>query len=163
MKLFQLFYTSLLVLFICSASVHADPRQIMVTDHKLQRSVEQQMNKGQWELIMLWATNCHVCKVDFKKIKAFIRENQSVPLTVIGVVIDGLKEKEKAGRLIEKHKLDYTHLLTNYPSADEFYQANAETKLLGTPSYLLYNPENKLVAFNPNSIDLDALEILIYK
>ncbi len=163
MKFFYSISISFLITFVLITPLHSSPKQIILAEKQVQNSVEQQLDKGRWELIMLWATYCHVCKKDFKKIEAFIKENESIPLTVVGVVIDGLEEKDKANQLIEKHKLNYTHVLTDYPGANEFYQTVANSELMGTPSYLLYDPENTLVAFNPNSIDLDALEILVYE
>lgn len=138
-------------------------KQIIVSDGDIQASLEQQLQQDRWELVMIWATYCHVCKEDFKKLATFIVENPEVPLTIIGVVIDGLDEKEKTKALVKNNKLDYAHILTDLEHATSLYQSVTNSSLIGTPSYLLYNTQNKLVAFNNSAIDLDALEIMVYE
>ena len=137
--------------------------KVLEVEGQIQSSLEQELQEGRWELVMFWATYCHVCKKDFKKIAGFIEENDSIPLTIVGVVTDGMEEKVKTNALIAEHNLDYTHILTDYPKSNELYQNLAGQRLVGTPSYLLYNPQNELVAFNANAIDLDALEIFVYE
>ena len=78
-------------------------------------------------------------------------------------MIDGLDEQDQTRKLVNKHKLDYTHLATDYDRANTVYREMSSQRLMGTPSYLLYNPDNELVAFNTNAIDIDALEIYVYE
>lgn len=136
---------------------------IIFPEDKLQSSLENELQDGRWELVMFWATYCHICKEDFKKLGEFIEDNPELSMTLVGVVIDGLEEQEQTRVLVKKHNLDYTHLITDYDRANIVYQEESGKQLRGTPSYLLYNPQNKLVAFNTNAIDIDALEIYVYE
>lgn len=144
-------------------AISATPGNIVFPEDKLQSSLENELQDGRWELVMFWATYCHICKKDFKKLAAFIEDNPEISLTIVGVVIDGLEEQEQTRELVKKHKLDYTHLVTDYDRANIVYREKSGKRLMGTPSYLLYNPQNKLVAFNTNAIDIDALEIYVYE
>ena len=155
--------TALVICLILISSLSASPKQIIVAEDTLQNTVEQQLQQGRWELVMIWATYCRVCKADFKKLATFIEENSEVPLTIVGIVADGLEEQEKTNALVKNNKLDYVHILTDFQHASGLYQSVTDKKLIGTPSYLLYDTQNKLVAFNPNAIDLDALEIMVYQ
>ena len=141
----------------------ATPGNIVFPKDQLQSSLENELQDGRWELVMFWATYCHICKKDFKKLGTFIEDNPEISLTIVGVVIDGLEEQEQTQALVKKHNLDYTHLITDYDRANIVYQEESGSQLRGTPSYLLYNPQNKLVAFNTNAIDIDALEIYVYE
>ncbi len=122
-----------------------------------------ELQEGRWELVMFWATYCHLCKKDFEKLANFIKENPSIPLTIVGVVTDGIEEKQKALNQINERNLNYTHVLTDFDHSDAFYKDITQTTLIGVPSQLLYNTENQLVGFSRNAIDLDALEIMIYE
>ena len=144
-------------------AISATPGNIVFPEDKLQSSLENELQDGRWELVMFWATYCHICKKDFKKLGAFIDDNPEISLTIVGVVIDGLEEQDQTRALVKKHNLDYTHLVTDYDRANVVYQEKSGKQLMGTPSYLLYNPQNKLVAFNTNAIDIDALEIYVYE
>ena len=144
-------------------AISATPGNIVFPEDKLQSSLENELQDGRWELVMFWATYCHICKKDFKKLGAFIDDNPEISLTIVGVVIDGLEEQDQTRAIVKKHNLDYTHLVTDYDRANIVYRKKSGKQLMGTPSYLLYNPQNKLVAFNTNAIDIDALEIYVYE
>jgi len=152
----------LTVLLSCASTTWADTK-IVEPEGAIHSSITDELQEGRWELVMFWATYCHVCKKDFKKIAKFMEDNSSIPLTIVGVVTDGVEERKKTNRLIEKHDLAYTHIVTDYPQSNELFQKVAGQRLIGTPSYLLYDKENELVAFNSNAIDLDALEIFVYE
>lgn len=152
-----------IISIIFTFAFSASPGQIIFPEDKLQSSLEDELKDGRWELVMFWATYCHICKKDFKKLAAFIEDNPKISLTIVGVVVDGLEEEDETRKLVKKHKLDYTHLITDYDRANIVYKEKSGKRLVGTPSYLLYNPENKLVAFNTNAIDVDALEIMVYE
>ena len=163
MKQIHFFSTTFILCLIIMSTTWANPRQIIIADDGLQETIGHQLQQGRWELVMIWATYCHLCKEDFNKLATFIKDNAEVPLTIIGVVADGLEQQEKTSALVENNKLDYVHILTDFENANSLYKNVTDKKLMGTPSYLLYDTQNKLVAFNPNAIDLDALEIMVYQ
>lgn len=156
----QAFLATVLLSF---ASMSFADTKIVEPTGAIDASLQSELQEGRWELVMFWATYCHVCKKDFKKIAKFMQENSSIPMTIVGVVTDGIEERSTADQLIEKHDLAYTHVITDYPESAKLYQEVTGQRLIGTPSYLLYDQSNKLVAFNANAIDLDSLEIFVYE
>ena len=161
MKTIVSFTAIVILLGTLSVALSASPGQIIFPQDQLQSSLENELQDGRWELVMFWATYCGLCKKEFKKLAAFIEENPDIPLTIVGVVIDGIDEEEKTRALVKKHQLNYTHLVTDYDRANLVYQKQSGQQLIGTPSYLLYDRQNQLVAFNANAIDMDALEIYL--
>ena len=139
------------------------PSKILEPQKQIKNAVLDELQEGRWELVMFWATYCPICKKDFEKLAQFIKENPSIPLTIVGVVTDGLEEKQKALRQIDQRQLNYTHVLTDFDRSDELYHEITESRLIGVPSQLLYNTNNELVGFSRNAIDLDALEIIVYE
>lgn len=126
-------------------------------------SVLGELEQGRWELVMFWATYCPVCKRDFEKLAKFIDENPEIPFSVIGVVVDGIDEREKAINQINNRHLDYTHVMTDFDRSNKLYQEVTNTALIGVPSQLLYDKENKLAGFSRNALDIEALELAIYE
>ena len=122
-----------------------------------------ELQEGRWELVMFWATYCPICKKDFENLAEFIKDNPSINLTVIGIVTDGIESKQKALNQIDTRDLNYTHVLTNFDRSNELYQDISQTRLIGVPSQLLYNPKNELAGFSRNAIDIDSLEITVYE
>jgi thiol-disulfide isomerase/thioredoxin len=126
---------------------------------KIDMVLENQLENGRYELVMFWATYCHTCKKDFIALGEYIEDNPELSFTLVGVVVDGIDEVSKTEELVEKHKLNYAHILTDYDTANQFYTQVTDMQLMGTPSYILYDKDNKLVGVNPNSIDIEALDL----
>ena len=162
MHLLRFFLVTFLVLSLTMAASGSSNQNVVTSEGDIQSLVSQELAKDRWELVVVWATYCHICKKDFKKLQAFIEDNPEISMTLVGVVLDGLEEAEKTQALVKKHKLDYTHILTDEIHAQIWYKNATESRLVGTPSYLLYDHENELVAFNSSAIDIDALEVMVY-
>lgn len=146
-----------------SNSVTQSVSKVIEPQGLIKNAVLGELQEGRWELVMFWATYCHICKKDFEKLADFIKDNPSIPLTIVGVVTDGVEEKQKVLRQINERNLNYTHVLTDFDHSNALYKDVTQSTLIGVPSQLLYNTENKLAGFSRNSIDLDALELLVYE
>ncbi len=136
---------------------------ILTPTGDIQQAVMDELATGRWELVMFWATYCPVCKRDFEKLEKFIEDNPDIPFTVVGVVVDGLDQKSRALSQINNRRLDYTHIMTDYNRSNTLYHAATSSSLIGVPSQLLYDTQNKLVGFSHNALDIDALEIIVYE
>ncbi|MFK7795503.1 MAG: TlpA family protein disulfide reductase [Gammaproteobacteria bacterium] len=137
--------------------------KILEPQGRIKDALLNELQEGRWELVMFWATYCPICKKDFEKLAQFIEDNPSVPLTIIGVVTDGIDAKQKALSQIDDRNLNYTHVLTDFDQSNMLYQEITQSSLIGVPSQLLYNTTNELAGFSRNAIDLDALEIVVYE
>lgn len=143
-------------------SSSASGKLILEPQGDIQNSVTEQLKEGRWELVMFWATYCPVCKTDFEKLTTFINDNPDLPFTVVGVVVDGVDEKEKALKQIDDRNLDYAHVITDFDHGSKFYTQASNSALVGVPSQLLYNKDNQLVGYSRNAIDIEALELSVY-
>ncbi|RCL45581.1 MAG: hypothetical protein DBW91_04465 [Candidatus Thioglobus sp.] len=123
--------------------------------------VHQQLATDRWDLVMFWATNCEPCKKDFQKLARLMEDYPAIAMSIIGVVIDGQQQPQIAAEIIRQRNLNYPHVLTNYETANTFHTHITQQALLGTPSYLLYDHNNVMVAANPSIIDIDALLMFV--
>ena len=181
MKIFNAIITALLLICLqaCSEQLSAEnttdtnatqAQQSQAVSHTIleptgdiKESVLGELKQGRWELVMFWATYCPVCKSDFEKLATFIEENPEIPLTVVGVVVDGIDAREKALKQINERQLNYTHVITDFDQGNKLYQEITNSALIGIPSQLLYDTDNKLYGFSRNAIDIDALELAVYE
>jgi len=92
-------------------------------------------DNGKWTLVKIWQAACHVCGEQAPMMSEAHLE-RSEDFNVIGISIDGRKGLASANRFISRHQ----------PAG-----------FRGTPSYLLFNPDNKLMAAQPGMISKDAL------
>ena len=145
-----------------SGSAHASGKLILEPEGDITNSVMEQLQEGRWELVMFWATYCPVCKTDFENLAAFIEDNPELPFTVVGVVVDGDKARDKAIQQINDRNLNYAHVITDFEQGQTLYKSVTDSALIGVPSQMLFNKENKMVGFSRNAIDIEALELAVY-
>ena len=142
-------------------STQASPYTISNDSQNVDSFVQHNLTQERYDLVMFWATFCEPCKRDFKKIAQLMRDNPEIHMTIIGVVVDGEENPQLTESLVQEHQLNYVHVLTNFEAAAVYHQKAADKNLIGTPSYLLYDHSNELIADHPSMIDLDALLMLV--
>jgi len=145
----------------CFTVVNATPYSINHNSENVASFIQQHLAQDRYDLVMFWATFCEPCKRDFKKIAQLMQEHPDIHMTIIGVVIDGEENPQLTERLVQENQLNYAHILTNFNAANLYYSNAANKNLLGTPSYLLYDHTNTLIADHESRIDLDALLMLV--
>ena len=155
----------ILATLLLSNTVLADDRKsdtkLIIADQHLGQHLEPELTAGRWQLVMFWTTWCSVCKTDFKRLQAFLKERPELKLDLMGVAFDGIKQEAKARSLVQKHNLHYTHILTTKKVASEYYLQSADVELVGPPSYLLFDKDNQLAAISANAIDLESLDLFL--
>lgn len=143
------------------SSASATPYTLNNDSKNVESFVQQHLVQDRYDLVMFWATFCEPCKRDFKKIAQLMQEYPDIHMTIIGVVIDGEENPKLTERLIQENQLNYAHILTNFDAANIYHSSVAGKNLPGTPSYLLYDHTNNMIAEHESRIDLDALLMLV--
>ena len=126
-------------------------------------AVDEHFNNGKWTLVMLWATNCHVCKEQKPMISAAHNERKDHDFTVMGIAIDGSQGLDSVNRYIDKYTPSFPNFVGELTSVAFNYELLTEDGFRGTPTYLLFNPENELIASQPGKISKEALFEFIAK
>jgi len=114
-----------------------------------------EFDNGKWTLVKIWQANCHVCGEQAPVMSQ--AHTERADFNVVGISIDGRKGLSKANRFIDRHQTDYPNFIGDFAVISINYQLLTEEAFRGTPSYLLFNPENKLMAAQPGLISKDAL------
>lgn len=116
-----------------------------------------------WTLVMIWATDCHVCKEQKPMISAAYKERKDLDLNVFGIALDGRERLQKVQRYIEDHQPAFPNYVGDFAIVSFNYEVLTEEALRGTPTYLLFNPQNELMAAQPGRIGKEALIRFIEK
>lgn len=112
-------------------------------------------DNGKWTLVKIWQANCHVCGEQAPVMSKAHSERDD--FNVVGISIDGRKGLKKANRFIDRHQTQYPNFIGDFAVISINYQLLTEEAFRGTPSYLLFSPDNKLMAAQPGMISKDAL------
>jgi len=119
------------------------------------------VGNGKWNLVMIWATNCHVCAEMKPLISDFYDRNKTKNVEVYGIALDGAANVDAVQRYMRDHKVTFPTYIGELDLIALNYEINTEVQFFGTPTYLVFNPEGELVGMDGGMLDIDALEKFI--
>jgi len=114
--------------------------------------------QGKWTLVMIWATNCHICHVQKPEISAFHNEHKEVDAHVIGIALDGVDNVDAVKEYVKDNNVSFPSYVGELAIIASHYFGMTEENLRGTPTYLLFNPEGELLGNNPGPLSVEAIE-----
>ncbi len=124
---------------------------------------EASVGNGKWKLVMIWATDCHVCKAQKPEISAFHQAHKDIDAEVFGIALDGRANLGKVKQYMKDHKVAFPSFVGEFTVVAANYELNLREQLLGTPTYVLYNPTGELIAAQPGILRVSELEKFIAK
>jgi thiol-disulfide isomerase/thioredoxin len=119
------------------------------------------VGNGKWTLVMIWATDCPICKQQKPVISAFHDKHKDVDAAVFGIALDGRPGLQEVRDYLDEHVVSFPNYVGEYPVIAINYQELTEEDLRGTPTYLLFDPEGELQGNNPGPISVEAIERFI--
>ena len=123
--------------------------------------LEDLTGNGKWTLVMFWATNCHICRLQKPDMSAFHNKHKDDKAEVIGIALDGPGAMDAVNRYIEETKPSFPSYVADSLIISSYYFTMTEDNLRGTPTYLLFNPEGELLGNNPGMLSIEAIESFI--
>jgi len=158
MKGFQFGKTSLSIV-ILTAMIFSSPLVAKNEANGKLASISKQVGKGSWTIVEAWH---HKCKICMSSMPAMIKSIGTYPnAKVIGVSLDG--DVKIAQRVIREHGINFPTIMSNVKEFDTYVQKTAKKKLTGVPTFLIFSPKGKLVAFQSGKITPKQLKDFINK
>ncbi len=121
------------------------------------------IGKGKWVLVMFWATDCQICKIQEPLNSAFHESHADLDAQVVGIAIDGPEKRDLVREYVKKHELSYPNYVADLRMVAFNYQALTGEAFRGTPTHVLFSPEGKYMAVAPGMLRIQALEEYIQK
>ncbi len=125
--------------------------------------LEDRVGNGKWLLVMLWATDCHICKQQKPEMSRFHDLHKDTDAEVLGIALDGMGAVEEVKQYLEQYQPSFPNYVGEIAIIASHYLVMTEEDLRGTPTYLLFNPQGELVGNNPGPLSIDALESFMAK
>jgi len=116
---------------------------------------------GKWQLIMIWHTDCHVCKKMKPVISEFHDKYKQRNAEVYGVALDGAQNIDLVKQYMIDHDVSFPTYVGELDMISINYEINTESRFAGTPTYMLFNPDGELLAIDFGMLDVDSLERFI--
>ena len=76
---------------------------------------------------------------------------------VLGIALDGQPGKKAAQDMIDEYGMPFRNILSNPIEMNAWMELNAEEGLIGTPTFMIFNPEGVLTALQPGILPTTSL------
>ena len=122
---------------------------------------EANLGDGKWKVVMIWATDCHICAIMKPRLSKFHDKNKDTVAEVYGIALDGHDQHEAVKKYMIDHDVSFPTFIGEFGLVAANFEINSQTPLRGTPTYLLFNPEGELLAIDFGMLDVDAIDTFI--
>lgn len=119
------------------------------------------VNDGKFTLVMIWSTDCEACEEQKPMIQSFFNDYGNSKATVIGIANDGPKLIKEINQLIKKNKPTYPNYIASPQTFFSDFEMVTGQKFRATPTYLMYNPDGKILGVAVGPISRDKLDAVI--
>jgi peroxiredoxin len=122
---------------------------------------EAQQTPGQWTVVMIWASDCHVCNQESSQYSKFYTQHAGRDANMIGISIDGQRGKKAAEAFISRNKVKFPSLIGDVKTVSRWYQAQTGESFRATPTFVLFDPNGKVRAAQPGAVPSAIIEQFI--
>jgi peroxiredoxin len=124
-------------------------------------AIDDYAGKGKWLVVMIWASDCHVCNEEVENYDFFHDAHKNKDAAVLGISIDGQAKIQDAREFVARHQVSFPNLIGEPGDvAQMFYELTGVT-WVGTPTFLIYKPSGKLVVQQIGAVPVDLIESFI--
>ena len=153
---------SVLAILLLPYSVSAEIKGFEDFTGKSQK-FENYLGKGKWLIVMVWASDCHICNREAHQYVDFHMIHSDTDASVLGISLDGDSRKKEAVGFIKKHSVDFPNLIAEPSTVMELYQNSTGQGFAGTPTFLIYSPKGELKAAQAGAVPPELIEDFIKK
>ena len=123
--------------------------------------LENYTGKGKWLIVMMWASDCHICNREAHQYVDFHMVHSDSDATVLGISLDGESRKKAAKKFIKKHSVDFPNIIAEPEYVSNLYRELTGQFFAGTPTFLIYSPDGELKAAQAGAVPPTLIEDFI--
>lgn len=114
--------------------------------------------KGQWTVVILWASDCHVCNAEAEQYIQFHEAHKNTDAKVLGISLDGQSKLDAAKDFMKRHDVTYPSLIGEPGNVAALYEELTGAHWVGTPTFLIYDRKGVLMAAQPGAVPAEIIE-----
>jgi peroxiredoxin len=126
-----------------------------------QKSVADYTGKGKWLVVMLWASDCHVCNQEAHQYVNFHKQHKGKDAQVLGISLDGKTKQSDAKEFLKRHNINFPSLIGEPENVATMYQELTGGTWVGTPSFMVYTPSGELLGAQAGAVPVSVIESFI--
>lgn len=121
-------------------------------------SIDEFSGNGKWLVVMFWSSDCYVCNKEAHQYVDFHFAHADEDASVLGVSLDGMKNKALAEGFIKKHKVNFPNLIGEPEAIADMFTQLTGVLWAGTPTFLIYSPKGKLQIQQIGAVPTELIE-----
>ena len=122
-------------------------------------SINNHIGKDKWTILEIWESNCGACRMHMPEMVKF--DGKLKNARILGVTLDGQDGIENAEDFIAEFDVKFPTIVTNYVEMNIWMERSIGESLRGTPTFILFDPDGRLVAAQPGIVSVASLEKFI--
>ena len=120
-----------------------------------------QQTPGEWTVVMIWASDCHVCNQESGQYSTFHTQHAGRDANILGISIDGQQGKKAASAFIKRNRVLFPNLIGDVQTVARWYQAQTGETFRATPTFVVFDPGGKVRAAQPGAVPTAIIEQFI--
>ena len=122
------------------------------------RGLSDYTGKGQWTVVMIWASTCGVCRHDAPDVEAFYRRHKDDRAQVLGLSADSRANMADAQGFVADYGLTFPNLVGDPEDVAALFYDMTGNNLTGTPAFLVFDPTGRLRTYQMGRMEIALLE-----
>lgn len=122
-------------------------------------SINNHIGKDKWTILEIWESSCGACRMHMPEMVKF--DGKLKNARILGVTLDGQDGIDDAEDFIAEYDVKFPTIVTNYVEMNIWMEQSIGESLRGTPTFILFDPQGKLVAAQPGIVAVASLEKFI--
>lgn len=155
----KIFYKTIVINLLTLSFVIAGPKLLPFDGSP--ESINKYMEKNKWLVVMIWASDCHVCNQEANQYVKFHQTHAAKDASVLGISMDGKLKRMDAEKFLQQHDINFPNLIGEPLRVANLYQQLTGGPWLGTPSFLVYGPDGVLRGAQAGAIPTSIIESFI--
>lgn len=127
------------------------------------RTLKSYTGNGKWTVVMIWASDCHVCNQEIHSYVDFHFVHSDRDARVVGISIDGWAGKRDARDFIKRHNVNFPNLIGNVDAVADWFGQMTGARWVGTPTFVIYDPDGQIKAQQVGAVPVNLIEDFIDK
>lgn len=121
--------------------------------------ISNHIGNKKWTIVEVWESNCPPCRTHMPEMVKF--DGKIKNTQIISVSIDGQKKIKAVKDFIHEFNMKFPTIITNFSEMSAWMRRMTDKPLIGTPTFILFNREGKLVAIESGIVSTKSIEKFI--
>ena len=117
------------------------------------------IGNNKWTVLEVWASDCPACRMHMPEMVKF--DGKLKNTRILSVSVDGIDGIEDTEDFIAEFDMKFPTIISNPIEMNIWMQQSIGENFVGTPTFILFDSEGKLVAAQPGIVSTSSLEKFI--